>query len=245
MFIIKDDVPENILISSDGMAKLIDFGIARRRKENQTRDTRVLGTVGYAAPEQYGIFQTDITADFYAFGIVLNEMLTGKVPNEELTQNNKLKKIIRKCIQIDPVNRYESAEKIRKDLASGVSLRKEMEEKRDASILPGFRSNIKWRKYLASIGYVFMALSTVLFIAEVAPNPLAMLLEGIAVLIYIWMVFLVATNFGRWDRWLFPFSRLPKELNVTIRIVVCALLFGCGIQLENYIKYTMLHLPKP
>lgn len=72
----RDITPSNILISSDDVIKLIDFGISRNWKENQKKDTNILGTVGYASPEQFGFQQTDITTDFYALGVLINVMLT-------------------------------------------------------------------------------------------------------------------------------------------------------------------------
>lgn len=47
-------------------------------------DTQVLGTTGFAAPEQYGLSQTDIRSDIYSLGILINVMLTGKHPSKKL-----------------------------------------------------------------------------------------------------------------------------------------------------------------
>lgn len=51
----RDITPKNILISSDNVVKLIDFGISRKTKEGRTKDTTILGTAGYAAPEQFDL----------------------------------------------------------------------------------------------------------------------------------------------------------------------------------------------
>ena len=69
----RDISPKNVLISTDGVVKLLDFDIARRRKQNQNADTTILGTVGFASPEQYGFLQTDATADIYALGVLMND----------------------------------------------------------------------------------------------------------------------------------------------------------------------------
>lgn len=76
----RDISPKNVLISTDGVVKLLDFDIARRRKRNQNADTTILGTVGFASPEQYGFLQTDATADIYALGVLMNVMLEGRCP---------------------------------------------------------------------------------------------------------------------------------------------------------------------
>lgn len=80
----RDLKPDNIMIEADtGRVKLIDFGIARRYKGTQSKDTMLLGTPGYAAPEQYGRTQseTDVRADIYALGATLHHLLTGRDPS--------------------------------------------------------------------------------------------------------------------------------------------------------------------
>ena len=103
----RDIKPENIMITNDGTAKIIDYSICRLTKPNQRKDTTVLGTAGYASPEQFGFAQTSATADIYACGVLLNYLLTGKLPNEELHQG-ALKPVIEQCIEID----YDSEDNI-------------------------------------------------------------------------------------------------------------------------------------
>ncbi len=106
----RDVKPENILIGSDGRIVLIDLNISRRRN-TQKRDTVIMGTVGYASPEQLGIAQSDSRTDIYAAGVLLNVMLTGKHPSEEISKGYA-RHIIRKCINVDPNVRYQSAKKL-------------------------------------------------------------------------------------------------------------------------------------
>lgn len=239
----RDLTPSNVLISTDDVVKLIDFGIARTPKENQNRDTTILGTVGYASPEQFGFFQTDARTDIYAIGILLNKMLTGKLPAERLTESKKFRKIVEKCIMIDPQKRYQTAEEI---IIQIKPLRKRGNTgKEDETIWPGFRSNILWRKVVAITGYVFMLLSIVVFITEYGTTIQAFLLESAALSLYIVAPFLIGSNFGRWDRKWKPFSGMPKPLTITIRVMACMLFFILGTELESYVKYTLLQLPKP
>ena len=243
----RDLTPANILISTDHVVKLIDFGIARNPKENQKKDTLILGTVGYASPEQFGFLQTDSRTDIYALGILLNKMLTGKLPNEQLTQNERLRKIVEKCIQIDPEKRYASVDEILGELGieeiDGENDSQKLWEK-DKSIWPGFRSGIKWRRIVGAIGYGVLFLFTIVPLVEYGKSPLALGLEAAAVLIYVWVTFLIASNFGRWDRRWKPFANMPKEVTVTIRVIACFLSFYLGTLLENYVRYTMLGLPR-
>lgn len=112
----RDIKPSNIIYTTDNKIKLIDFGAARIYDNNQNNDTKYLGTVGYAPPEQYGFCQTDIRADIYSLGITLFEMLTGKLPNSGVIYNGKLSGIIQKCIAFDPKNRFENVVILKRNL---------------------------------------------------------------------------------------------------------------------------------
>ena len=81
--IYRDFKPANILIRKDGSYVLIDYGACRIFKTEASRDTKMLGTEGYAAPEQYGGWeQSDVRTDVYGIGAVLHHMLTGRHPLE-------------------------------------------------------------------------------------------------------------------------------------------------------------------
>ena len=77
----RDVKPQNVLIDSEGRAKVTDFGIARElEQDGLTKTGRVLGTTDYVSPEQAMGQQVDARSDIYSLGIVLFEMLTGEVP---------------------------------------------------------------------------------------------------------------------------------------------------------------------
>ena len=80
----RDVKPENVLIRG-GEAVLIDFNAARLFKATQATDTVALGTAGFAAPEQFGLTQTDERADIYSMGVLLNMLLTGEHPSKKLS----------------------------------------------------------------------------------------------------------------------------------------------------------------
>jgi serine/threonine-protein kinase len=127
----RDIKPDNIMLSTGGGLKLIDFGIAREYKASESADTFYLGTRGYAAPEQFGRGQSDVRTDIYALGMVLYVLLTGdtapnlpmgKITLESLNPSEKqlglhLEKIILKATQFMPNQRYESVVAFRNELA--------------------------------------------------------------------------------------------------------------------------------
>lgn len=96
----RDIKPSNIICGNDGHIRLIDFDSARLRVEFQSRDTEILGTGGYAAPEQYGFMQTDDRSDIYAFGVTMEELLG------ENADKPKFRRIIKRCTQFDPDRRF-------------------------------------------------------------------------------------------------------------------------------------------
>ena len=111
----RDIKPSNIIINADNEAVLIDLQTARKVAEEHDNDTKNLGTVGYAAPEQFGIVQSMPSTDIYALGVMLNEMLTGKHPSVQ-TPEGKLGRIIEKCTHTQMLKRYQDVYELKKDL---------------------------------------------------------------------------------------------------------------------------------
>lgn len=104
----RDIKPSNILLTEDGHVRLIDFDAARMRKEQQEQDTRLLGTRGFAPPEQYGFAQTDERSDIFALGVTLAQLLP------ENAGRAHYKRVLRKCMNMDPNERYQSVGELRR-----------------------------------------------------------------------------------------------------------------------------------
>lgn len=123
--IYRDMKPANIMLKPEGNIKIIDFGIAREYKEQSLADTTVLGTKGYAPPEQYS-GQTDARSDIFALGMTMHHLLTGIDPrggekyvpvrmwNPELSEGIEI--IIDKCVQPAAENRYQNCSDLLYDL---------------------------------------------------------------------------------------------------------------------------------
>ena len=108
----RDVKPENVMIRGDE-AILIDFDTTRVFKEENSFDTQVLGTVGYAPPEQYGISQTDPRSDIYSLGVLMNVMLTGVHPSVKIAPG-RMGMIIRRCTMTSPRHRFKNVLQVRR-----------------------------------------------------------------------------------------------------------------------------------
>lgn len=106
----RDIKPDNVILRADE-AVLIDFDASRLFDPDAQQDTQVLGTIGYAAPEQYGISQSDSRSDIYSMGVLLNVMLTGKHPSMELA-SGRMERVIRRCTEMNPQRRYQTVKQL-------------------------------------------------------------------------------------------------------------------------------------
>ena len=100
----RDVKPENVILRGSE-AVLIDFDAARLHKPEHDTDTLILGTTGFAAPEQYGLSQTDPRSDIYSVGILMNVMLTGQHPSKRLAEG-RLGRVVERCTRVNPRRRY-------------------------------------------------------------------------------------------------------------------------------------------
>lgn len=102
----RDVKPDNVIIRGKE-AVLIDFDASRIYKNETQKDTQILGTTGFAAPEQYGLSQSDGRADIYALGVLLNIMLTGEHPSRKLA-DRRMGRIVQRCTMVNPEKRYKN-----------------------------------------------------------------------------------------------------------------------------------------
>ncbi|HDI0341099.1 TPA: serine/threonine protein kinase [Listeria innocua] len=182
----RDIKPSNIMISSDGVLKLIDFDASRVFEVGKNQDTVNLGTIGYAAPEQYGYSQTDARSDIYSIGVLMLELLRGKnnLPDKETATS--LEKIAMQAASFDPEQRFQTIQEFRTaikndslgptfvseltDLSDFAAIEDSAEEINWATQtdeyekdfipwykqIPGFRTGHTWKMVVAVLGYIFM-----------------------------------------------------------------------------------------
>lgn len=113
----RDIKPQNIILSDDGLATLIDFGISRYYDKNARSDTVCFGTQEFAPPEQYGFSQTDCRADIFSLGVLLGWMLTGRT-SDFVIPDRRLARIVKKCTAFAPKDRYSSVAAVRRALVN-------------------------------------------------------------------------------------------------------------------------------
>lgn len=121
----RDLKPQNIIMTTNGDVKLIDFGIAREYDSTQVQDTTVILTKPYAPPEQFGYTQSDSRSDIYSLGKVLFFLATDDQEGAErikdhhdiaasqsliLRQDNLLREAIAQCLRFDPARRFPSVQ---------------------------------------------------------------------------------------------------------------------------------------
>lgn len=164
--IYRDMKPANIMLKPDGNLTLIDFGTAREFKAKNLADTTCLGTVGYAAPEQFGgMGQTDARTDIYCLGATLYHLVTGCNPSEPPYEikpireinpslSSGLERIIQKCTQRNPDDRYQSTAELMYALEHYEEIDEEYRKKQKTK-LGGFITSLSFMLIAFISGIVF------------------------------------------------------------------------------------------
>ena len=160
----------NIMITNDGILKIVDYDAAKIFRQNSERDTRLIGTYGNAAPEQYGFAQSDARTDIYAIGVLIREMF----PDEQAYLE-----IVRKATEFHPRDRYQNIEELKNavnqirtsgfqetakpaahgkecDLDASESITARNNLSKRSWIPPGFRGTNPWQKLVAGLGYAVL-----------------------------------------------------------------------------------------
>ncbi len=157
----RDIKPSNVMITSDNRLFLLDLNAAKNENTEKGRDTKLLGTFGYAAPEQFGFGSSTVQSDIYSMGVLINTLAHGKF-SIETTDLPELNSIVDKCLKLNPSERYKNILELKSDLTK--TLPKYKTEKsvienkpRFLDFLPpGFRNLNLLHMFCAIVGYVMI-----------------------------------------------------------------------------------------
>ncbi|MBQ7596597.1 MAG: serine/threonine protein kinase [Clostridia bacterium] len=215
----RDLTPANIMITDEGSAVIIDFGISRVKKANRTEDTQILGTQGFAAPEQFGFSQTDNRADIYSVGVLMNFMKTQALPQEK-PAGGELGKIISKCIAPDVADRYQSVDELSVMLVSKIH----------TFSIPGFRKRKLWHMVIAMLYYFLAAVFAFWVFESELPNGILTAAQNtIGVLLMMIAPVFIVFCFGHWlDKWYFTRNSPKwKKYLIIIFFIFISFLISC------------------
>ena len=108
----RDIKPEHVLLTQDNRVCLIDLDASMGIQREKLQDTQLIGTIAYAAPEQFGLTRSDVRTDLYAMGILLNEMMTGVHPTVKQYRKGRIGAAIETCTRLNPDARCQTAEEL-------------------------------------------------------------------------------------------------------------------------------------
>lgn len=246
----RDVKPSNVIITSYNRAVLLDFNAAKYHTAAKDSDTILLGTQGYAAPEQYGFGQSSPQTDIYSMGILLKEMAEASH-----CQNPYIDAIITKCTQMNPAERYQSIGELRqallanrgifpythagqastRDLSGLSSNRSNAQTQNDPGTSarniqfapPGFRSKTPWKMAVALLTYIFLAWFC---LSMKVNNTFGAALWVERVFALIMMLFIVASIFDYLHvRQLMPLCQHEKKALHIFGVVVLDILVVFGL----------------
>lgn len=246
----RDVKPSNVIITSYNRAVLLDFNAAKYHTAAKDSDTILLGTQGYAAPEQYGFGQSSPQTDIYSMGILLKEMAEASH-----CQNPYIDTVTAKCTQMNPAERYQSIGELRQallanggifpythagqaftgDLSGSSSNRSNAQTQNDPGTStkriqfapPGFHSKTPWKMAVALLTYIFLAWFC---LSMKVNNTFGAALWVERVFALVMMLFIVASIFDYLHvRQLMPLCQHEKKSLRILGVVVLDILVVFGL----------------
>lgn len=219
----RDIKPQNIIISSSDSVFLIDFNASKHYSPDETCDTVLMGTEGYAAPEQYGFGASSTRTDIYGIGKLI------KISFEELgtePDTTVYAPVIAQCTSLISQFRYNSTDELSAaiiECRDGKHLSIQIPPEKARLLPPGFRTFTPWKMLLASTGYIFLiALCTQMEFKNVSPAEL--IFDRILCFVMLVGIILISSDHLNVQR-LFPLCRHRKKWMKIIGIVLFDLIY--------------------
>ncbi len=158
----RDIKPDNVLLAEDGYICLVDFNISRQFKGNVPRDTVIMGTEGFASPEQFGFGESDARTDIYGLGATARYVAARMDSVSE-----ELASVIERCVKLDPEDRFANVQELRSALltigrrtsSKVTTTTGESREKKNNNgsfLPPGFRTGTPSHIITAILGYALI-----------------------------------------------------------------------------------------
>ena len=226
----RDIKPSNIICTPDGSIRLLDMNAARKVVTGKSEDTQLIGTVGYAAPEQFGFGASTVQTDIYAIGVLLCELMTGVLPKERIPRG-RIGRIIRKCTRLDPKDRYKSVRDLLDALAAGhgyspgvtySSPGRSYSGKKGKwkYMIPGYRTGSPVNILIATSVYTFfLSLVINLEVKDIPPGIVLWAVRLVYLIFGLGILFFTGNYLNIWDR-----LRISRIKNPLIRLFVVLLI---------------------
>lgn len=212
----RDIKPSNIIISPSGDLYLLDFNAAKFQNDENREDTVLLGTKGYAAPEQYGFGSSTIQTDIYSIGMLLNTIVNGSFSMNVHT-NSIYSQVIQTCTQLNPSERYPNIDALLHTLE--VNTVSKVEAKKWQRFLPpGFRELSPVSMIFSSIGYFFI-FWICLSLQVKDSTPISLYIERIFCLLMFLSIIFCSANYLNIQR-LFPPCRTQNKIMKILAVVL-------------------------
>lgn len=225
----RDIKPSNIILTENGTIKLLDMNAAKQCHVDKTQDTDLIGTIGYAAPEQFGFGSSTVATDIYAVGVLLHMLLTG---DAHTPVSGTVGKIIQKCTQIDPKARYTSVDALLHDCQALIPSSAPVMAHGNRFyrfLLPGFRTLQPFYMLFSAVGYIVLLYSTVTLTSN---NPIGVFLDRIAFFAAFFLVILFSGNYLGVQRYFPGCSSRNRLIRIVCVLVYDTMLFLLPVFLD-------------
>ncbi len=212
---------------------LIDFNTARQYDMGASRDTALMGTRGFAAPEQYGFSQSDARTDIYALGVLLNYMLTCRIVGEGIYQSNyRVTQVIKRATDMSPDRRYQKVS----DMAVELYDIRTNTENGCGHIISANKVQSDMNTIYASSTSRYHKIMTFLPPGFRRGNVEHMIIGGLCYVILLWFCFTVTITDGKTGK------PITGNSLTAYRVVYFIMFFGLALLWGNY-KNVWSHIP--